>query len=81
MPFTLPGKNVTNLSWKRFGRIREELGLGVNGTINLFLVSPNHSESYRTRTKKEYLAENERLDAPLMRCIVIVTRNSCPRTM
>jgi hypothetical protein len=44
---------------------REKLGLGIHGTLNLFFISPKYAESYRTRAKEEYLAKNERLDAPM----------------
>jgi len=37
-------------------KLREKVGIGVKGTLNLYFVSPKHAKAYRNRIKDMYLA-------------------------
>jgi hypothetical protein len=60
---TCPKNDVFELRALR--EIREKLGIGINSTLRLFFVSPQFSESYRTRAKEDFLDKDERVDEPL----------------
>jgi hypothetical protein len=47
-------------------KFRKTAGIGTNGTLNLYFVSPFHAEMYKKRFKEAYLGKGESLTADIL---------------